>query len=264
MHRRFDGLFIQDIGYIPRKSERVNWVFPTFNYSIILSGHGSYTHKGRTIEIASPCVITQFPGHTNNYGPLPTETWEELYFVLPPEKLERARSKRLLGDEPHHWPIRNIVAVTSAIRALFPLIESSDHTLGKADRIDHQAERVIMETLLPSVKCTDSGSEAVKTLAQEMIANPERTYNYEEFAHDFGVSYSTFQRRWRDIHEVPPAQYLINLRISECCRLMAETDLKITEIARRIGFEDTAYYSRIFKQRIGVTPTEYRALRTQT
>lgn len=259
--RRFDGLCIRDIGYVPRKNEQVDWVFPTFNYSLILSGRGFYRSDGQVIEITAPCVITQSPGQPTGYGPPLGESWEELYFVLPPEKEALVNSRRLIGDDPQHWIIRNPGGATTAIRALFAMLESPDRFAGKADLIDNLAERIIIETLLPGEESSDAGFDAVKKLAQEMTTYPEQSYDYQEFARDFGLSYSTFQRRWREVHDVPPGQYLLSLRISECCRLMAETDMKITEIGRSMGFEDTAYYSRIFKQRIGMSPSQYRSMR---
>jgi AraC family L-rhamnose operon transcriptional activator RhaR len=137
-------------------------------------------------------------------------------------------------------------------------LESPDQRPGKADRIDARAEQIIMETLLPGEENMDPGSEAVTALAQAMATAPERNYNVREIAHDFGVSFSTFRRRWSELFDVPPGQYLQNLRIAECCRLITETDLPIIGIAQRVGIEDPAYFSRIFKQRIGISPSEYR------
>lgn len=261
IRRRFNGMGVNDIGYFPRKTEHFDCAFASFNYSIILSGTGSYSFENETIEINSPCVLTQFPGERAIYGPSPGQSWEEIYFILPPEKVAWIIEKRLLGDNRFYWPIRNPVAVVGAIRALLAILENSSPLTGKADLVDHLSERVIMESLLPGEPNLDPGSNAVSGLEQAMIASPEKNYDYREVARDHGISFSTFQRRWRERHEVPPAQYLLNLRISESCRLMAETDMKITEISRLMGFEDPAYYSRIFKQRIGMPPTHYRAIR---
>jgi AraC-like DNA-binding protein len=261
MPRRFDGLCLRDAGYFPYKSERLDRAVASFNYSIILSGQGTYTSEGKHLSVEAPCVLTQFPGVSAAYGPLPGKTWEEFYLILPPNKLEGLQAKGLIGENRHKWPIQNVPAVTQAIRALLSLLETPDQRPGKADRIDARAEQIIMETLLPGEEHPDPGSEAVTALAQAMATAPERTYNVREIAADFGVSFSTFRRRWSEMYDVPPGQYLQNIRIAECCRLMTETDLPIIGIARRIGIEDPAYFSRIFKQRIGTSPSEYRHTR---
>jgi transcriptional regulator GlxA family with amidase domain len=55
-----------------------------------------------------------------------------------------------------------------------------------------------------------------------------------------------------------PARYLINLRIRQASRMLAETRRSIAEIAVDSGFEDALYFSRRFKLETGFTPSEYR------
>ncbi|MDF7824301.1 AraC family transcriptional regulator [Pontiellaceae bacterium B12227] len=254
MPRRFDGFCTRTVGYVQKKTEVIDLAFASFNYSLILSGRGTYSSGSITFSVMAPCVITQLPGVQATYGPLPGETWEELYFVLPPEKFQPLEARGLFGENRCGWPIRDLPAVGRALRELFPMLGNPD----KADLIDHLAERVIMQTILPGEETTDPASEAVAGLARSMAIRPERSFNFREVARDYGVSYSTFQRRWREVHTEPPGQYLLSLRVSEACRLLAETELGIAAVGERAGFEDPAYFSRVFRQRIGVPPSDYR------
>ena len=85
--RRFHGMNVCDVGYIPEKKERLNHVFDTFNYSIVLHGSGTYSSEGNHFSLEAPCIITQFPGVRSHYGPHPGTTWEEFYIMLPAEQL---------------------------------------------------------------------------------------------------------------------------------------------------------------------------------
>ncbi|MBS2770537.1 AraC family transcriptional regulator [Anoxybacillus rupiensis] len=55
-------------------------------------------------------------------------------------------------------------------------------------------------------------------------------------------------------------QYLHYYRIAQAKKQLAETNDTIDSIAKRVGIEDAAYFSRLFKKVEGVTPTEYRRI----
>jgi two-component system response regulator YesN len=53
-------------------------------------------------------------------------------------------------------------------------------------------------------------------------------------------------------------KYMTLLRMEEGKRLLAETDLKVAVIAGRAGYDDPAYFYRVFRREVGVTPAQYR------
>ncbi len=53
-------------------------------------------------------------------------------------------------------------------------------------------------------------------------------------------------------------QYITLLRIGKAKEMLWNTDKSITEIAMSIGFNSSQYFSRVFKNYVGVTPGEYR------
>ena len=54
--------------------------------------------------------------------------------------------------------------------------------------------------------------------------------------------------------------YLISFRIEKSLPLLRETDLPVTEIAGRVGFSTSAYYAKVFRERMRCTPTRYREM----
>lgn len=73
--------------------------------------------------------------------------------------------------------------------------------------------------------------------------NIERTYLY---------------RLFKDITGISPQEYLLDYRIRRACTLLKETNLPISDIARSVGYDDSMYFSRLFKQHKKKTPTQYR------
>ena len=258
--RHFNGTRILAIGYIPHKEEVMDRTFDTFNYSLILSGTGFYGRKGGIMPLAPPCVITQQPGIPVRYGPAPFKHWEELYFIFEAGSLKTLADKGLLGKESWMWPIRNIEAVRRALRELKAAMDSAGSHPGDYDRIDLLVERVLMETLLPGRSKGDPESLAVADAIRTIHASPAALCDFVKIAREHGLSYSTFQRRWKNFYKDSPGQYQLNFRISTSCRLLTETSLPILEIARQTGFEDPAYFSRLFHARIGAAPSDYREL----
>ncbi len=63
---------------------------------------------------------------------------------------------------------------------------------------------------------------------------------------------------FRQEYGVSPINYLIACRIREAKRLLAETDLSLSQIAAVLGFSSSSYFSQRFRSAEGLSPTEYR------
>lgn len=81
----------------------------------------------------------------------------------------------------------------------------------------------------------------------------------ESLARRAGLSPFHFARQFRKIVGQPPHEYIIGKRMARACELLATTTLPVSEIARRIGFGTQAHFSATFRERVGLTPTAYRA-----
>lgn len=56
------------------------------------------------------------------------------------------------------------------------------------------------------------------------------------------------------------SEYLIQCRIKQASRLLAETSLSVSEVAYRSGYQDARYFSKQFSKQVGLKPSEYRKL----
>ncbi len=72
------------------------------------------------------------------------------------------------------------------------------------------------------------------------------------------VSESYLIRKFKQKTGQTPTQYITSLRLEAAKRLLAKKDMPIEEISRNIGFESAKYFSRLFKKRHGVSPTDFR------
>ena len=81
----------------------------------------------------------------------------------------------------------------------------------------------------------------------------------EKLAEIAGYSVRQFTRLFRAAYAVTPMNYLVNLRMQKAMQLLKNTALSVGEAAWRCGYEDQNYFSRIFRQYAGMTPSEYRS-----
>jgi LacI family transcriptional regulator len=73
------------------------------------------------------------------------------------------------------------------------------------------------------------------------------------------MSRSALDRHFIKIMGRSPKDEILRVRLNRAKQLLAETDFPQALIAEKIGFEHVEYLSRIFKKRIGITPSEFRS-----
>lgn len=72
------------------------------------------------------------------------------------------------------------------------------------------------------------------------------------------MSTSTFSYVFKQITDKTFSEYLMNIRLSKACEMLKKTKLSVLDVCLNCGFNDSTYFSRVFKNRIGATPTQYR------
>ena len=68
-----------------------------------------------------------------------------------------------------------------------------------------------------------------------------------------------FIRCFRAYTGYPPRQYLIRLKVNRARELLSYSSYNISEIARLVGYDNPLYFSRVFSQNMGCSPSEYRS-----
>ncbi len=88
--------------------------------------------------------------------------------------------------------------------------------------------------------------------------SPERAWTLDQLAKEAALSRAAFARNFCASVGEPPHQYLTRWRMGIAAQLLEETELRVGEIATRVGYKSEFSFSRAFKRARGVAPTEYR------
>lgn len=88
-------------------------------------------------------------------------------------------------------------------------------------------------------------------------AHLDQTLTLSQIASDLGYSVSQMKKLFQKDTGGGIIDYFIGLKIDEAKRLIREGNYTLTQIAERLGYENPSYFSRLFKQREDMTPSEY-------
>lgn len=92
--------------------------------------------------------------------------------------------------------------------------------------------------------------------------NYNKPLNIDEYAESRHMSTCWFIRSFKQILKVTPMQYILSLRMANAQSLLETSEYNISEIAETVGYDNPLYFSRLFHKHIGVSPSEYRKMRS--
>jgi AraC-like DNA-binding protein len=102
-----------------------------------------------------------------------------------------------------------------------------------------------------------SADPLVADLLDEIQRHLDRPLTLAGLARRAGYSPQHLNRVFQRVLGTTPLKYLAATRLERAAELLRDQRLTVTEVARRVGFPDPAYFSRQFVRRFGVTPSAY-------
>lgn len=91
-----------------------------------------------------------------------------------------------------------------------------------------------------------------------MQENIENNITLEQLAGYFKYSPSHFSMLFQKETGASPISFFIRLKMQKACQYIELTNMKLNDIATKLGFEEPAYFSRIFTKVMGMSPSAYR------
>jgi transcriptional regulator GlxA family with amidase domain len=73
-----------------------------------------------------------------------------------------------------------------------------------------------------------------------------------------GLAERTFKRRFQQATGMSPLDYVHTVRLEEAKQMLESGTLSIEAVAQEVGYQDSAFFSRLFRRKTGLTPGQYR------
>jgi transcriptional regulator GlxA family with amidase domain len=101
--------------------------------------------------------------------------------------------------------------------------------------------------------------EALKAM-HERVESP---WTVQTLAEAAGMSRSAFALRFKELLAETPLEYLTNWRMYKATGMLQKDEGKLFEVAKSVGYDSDAAFSKAFKRVLGVAPREYRRSATE-
>ncbi len=122
--------------------------------------------------------------------------------------------------------------------------------------------KIESEKLQTNILLSDSNTGNKKNPIEQVKEYLEKHYNevitrnhIESLVH---LNRDYINREFKDATGYSLMEYIQHYRILKAKKLLRETDDTVSEICIKIGYDSPAYFSKIFKKRLGITPVDYR------
>lgn len=108
---------------------------------------------------------------------------------------------------------------------------------------------------------SDTGSskrKVIEDIEKMIVENLDKEISLEKIALQLFLNPSYLSRLFKENVGKPYTKYVMEKRIEKAKELLREENYKVYEVGELVGYENTKYFNKIFKEMVGITPKEYR------
>ncbi|MFS0895105.1 helix-turn-helix domain-containing protein [Microbacterium sp. 179-I 3D3 NHS] len=218
---------------------------------VVSEGSGWFSSAATgNVALTAPVLMWLRPGVEHGYGPT-VGGWKEHWILY-------SGSTTRLFDEvaarARALPIRALDALPGALGDVFARLRIA---LAGSDILDALRASAVCYEWLTELSSASPDQDA-PDLIDAFTRDCADLVPMASRARRLGVDLPTLRAATIAATGLTPLQLLIEARLSRAQSLLAETDLDMSAIASRVGFDDPAYFSRQFARRRGLSPTAFR------
>ncbi|MGF1699502.1 AraC family transcriptional regulator [Photobacterium makurazakiensis] len=135
------------------------------------------------------------------------------------------------------------------------------------DGADHHTVSLVIRSLLSHIMVMSEMPDCLPSRQEELFQKItsyidhhfDQQLNREMIAEQFYISVNYLSHIFQQQGKTSFKDYLCHRRLDKAQALLAEDQCRIKQISKQCGFSDSNYFCRLFKQKLGITPSQFRA-----
>ena len=256
-------LHLQEIGTLqalrPHVSSRTN--LSSYLFFIVLSGSGTLTYFNETYSLKTgDCVFIDCShpySHTTSEENLWSLRWCHFYGPTLPSVYGKYAER---GGRPAFTP-QDTEPFTSLLEDLYDLASGNDYI--RDMKINEKLNSLLTCLMSESWHPEHAGSSvykrsSVSSVKEYLDLHYAEKITLDQLSREFYINKFYLTRVFKEQYGMPVNTYLRNLRITHAKQLLRFTDQSIEEIGIQCGMPQLHYFSRVFKEVEGISPSTYR------
>lgn len=269
------GFNINDIGHtvIPKNSyypskghpgtHMFSWetgrILNEFHFVLITDGAGifeSISAGEQNIDKGDGFLL--FPGEWHRYKPVKETGWTENWFGFSGQIADIVMSENFFNKEhPVIHKCGNML-IMDLFKSLTQL--TSEEPFGFQRTASGVCLQLIAELCnIQKGSVLSKQANSLISMAKHLIHKKiDEEIDFHTFSINHGISYSKFRSDFKRQTGFAPLQYFLLMKIEKAKDQLKSTNLKVKQIAYKLGFKSDHYFGRIFKMKTGLTPQEFR------
>lgn len=229
--------------------------------TVVREGRGLYYAAGDVMTIESGHVGLVLPSSDPGLLMADPEAPYDHYYCrfAGREALRMAREIVSVHGGASFFPSRRWSEALAVCEAMLALesrtVSASSEWMGEGEAALCRLLALLLGN--PAAKPIAVGAMSLRHYLAHHVSRP---FDLDKMAAHFGVSRFHLSRRGRALLGEPLAVASRRLRLELACSLLDASvlELNVSEVARRVGYDDPLYFSKVFRRYVGVSPREYR------
>lgn len=222
---------------------------------LVISGKGVFYCGTKKHTVTKGQIFVIFPGTIVKYQADGKDPWHYIWVSFHGDEAKEILQK---ADITLSAPVTLLPKADNALALLRDMPEERG-----ADMVSnlHFTARLyeFLSLLIPDGKEAQSGENAYFTAASRYIkAHYAEQITVDRIAAHIGISRKYLYAIFRKQLAVSPKEYITDYRIQRAKGFLKDCDLPVGSIAYSVGYKDPLNFSKIFKQKTGMSPSAYR------